>query len=63
MAKLIALNHHERRDGTVYPCNLVGESTPVKGRITAIADVFDALITVFMQKIPDIVEVKDMLAD
>ncbi len=43
MAASIALNHHERWDGTGYPKGLRGESIPVEGRIIAIADVFDAL--------------------
>ena len=43
MAASIALNHHERWDGTGYPKGMMGESIPVEGRIVAIADVFDAL--------------------
>src|SRR5207302_7240314 len=39
----IALNHHERWDGTGYPAGLAGEDIPVEGRVTAIADTFDAL--------------------
>ena len=46
MASAIALSHHERWDGTGYPSGLAGESIPIEGRITAIADVFDALTTV-----------------
>ncbi|MFT6123842.1 MAG: putative two-component system response regulator, partial [Oleiphilaceae bacterium] len=38
--------HHERWDGAGYPSGLAGESIPVEGRITTIADVFDALTTV-----------------
>ena len=45
MAKSIALNHHERWDGKGYCKGLVGESIPIEGRITTIADVFDALTT------------------
>ncbi len=45
MAKTIALNHHERWDGEGYPEKIKGESIPIEGRITAIADVFDALTT------------------
>ncbi len=41
----IALTHHERFDGTGYPNNLKGNEIPVMGRITAVADVFDALTT------------------
>ncbi len=43
MASLIASTHHERWDGSGYPCGLVGEQIPIEGRITAVADVFDAL--------------------
>lgn len=40
---LIALQHHERYDGTGYPQGLVGEEIHIYGRIVALADVFDAL--------------------
>jgi putative two-component system response regulator len=43
MATQIALTHHERWDGTGYPLGLAGEDIPLEGRITAVADVFDAL--------------------
>lgn len=43
MAETIALSHHEKWDGTGYPNGLSGTVIPVEGRITAIADVFDAL--------------------
>ncbi len=46
LAASIALTHHERWDGTGYPNKLKGEVIPVEGRITAICDVFDALVTV-----------------
>jgi len=46
MASSIALSHHERWDGAGYPSGLSGESIPIEGRITAIADVFDALTTI-----------------
>ncbi|MHC4875172.1 MAG: HD domain-containing phosphohydrolase [Planctomycetota bacterium] len=45
MAKEIAMTHHERWDGTGYPAGLSGEDIPLSGRITAIADVYDALTT------------------
>jgi putative two-component system response regulator len=43
LAERIALTHHEWWDGTGYPFKLAGEDIPLEGRITAIADVFDAL--------------------
>lgn len=43
MAASIALSHHERWDGTGYPRGLAGDQIPIEGRITAVADVFDAL--------------------
>jgi putative two-component system response regulator len=45
MAEVIALTHHERWDGTGYPAGLAGEDIPLEGRICAICDVFDALIS------------------
>ena len=42
-AAVIALNHHEKWDGSGYPNQLAGEQIPLLGRITAAADVFDAL--------------------
>lgn len=45
VASVIALSHHERWDGTGYPRGLKGEEIPLEGRITAVADVFDALST------------------
>ncbi|MFZ5354158.1 MAG: DUF3369 domain-containing protein [Bacillota bacterium] len=42
-AVLIAMQHHERYDGTGYPSGLLGENIHIFGRITALADVFDAL--------------------
>lgn len=43
LASRIAGTHHERWDGTGYPNGLKGEEIPLSGRITAVADVFDAL--------------------
>jgi putative two-component system response regulator len=45
-AREIALSHHEKWDGYGYPKRLRGDQTPLSGRITAIADVFDALTSV-----------------
>ncbi|MGN7127239.1 HD-GYP domain-containing protein [Methylorubrum thiocyanatum] len=45
IAAEIALTHHERWDGTGYPRGLRGEEIPRSGRIVAVADVFDALIS------------------
>lgn len=41
----IAANHHEKWDGTGYPVGLAGEAIPLSGRIMAVADVYDALIS------------------
>ena len=45
MAAVIALTHHERFDGSGYPRGLAGQEIPIEGRIVAVADVFDALIS------------------
>lgn len=44
-AAIIAHQHHEKWDGTGYPQGLKGENIHIYGRITAIADVFDALVS------------------
>lgn len=41
----IAHYHHEKVDGSGYPCGLTGENIPVEARIMALADVFDALVS------------------
>lgn len=43
LAEVIALNHHEKWDGSGYPNRLKGSDIPLAGRIAAIADIFDAL--------------------
>jgi cyclic di-GMP phosphodiesterase len=45
LAATIAFTHHERWDGDGYPQGLAGEAIPIEGRITAVADVFDALLS------------------
>ena len=44
-ARLFAGCHHERWDGKGYPYGLAGNKIPIQGRIMAIADVFDALVS------------------
>ena len=43
LAAEIAASHHEDWDGGGYPKGLAGEAIPISGRITMVADVFDAL--------------------
>lgn len=43
IAQTIALNHHEKWDGSGYPRGLKGDAIPIEARITAIADQYDAL--------------------
>lgn len=45
VAREIALTHHEKWDGSGYPDGLKGEDIPVAGRLMALADVYDALIS------------------
>ncbi|MCL2218790.1 MAG: response regulator [Chitinispirillia bacterium] len=42
-AKIFAVTHHEKWDGSGYPAGLKGEEIPLLGRLMAIADVYDAL--------------------
>jgi putative two-component system response regulator len=42
-AKMIALSHHERFNGTGYPNGLSGDEIPLCGRLVALADVYEAL--------------------
>jgi putative two-component system response regulator len=50
----IAWTHHERFDGEGYPRRLAGDAIPLAGRIVAVADVFDALVSdrVYRQALP-----------
>jgi len=43
VATTIAQTHHEHWNGSGYPLGLRGEQIPIEGRITAVADVYDAL--------------------
>jgi len=53
-AKDLAYSHHERWDGSGYPEGLRGEAIPWVGRVMAIADTYDALISrrVYKEPIP-----------
>jgi putative two-component system response regulator len=55
-ARVIALRHHERWDGSGYPDGLSGEAIPKIARVVAIADVFDALLSERPYKAPWTVE-------
>jgi excisionase family DNA binding protein len=45
LASRIALTHHEHFDGGGYPRGIAGDDIPLAGRIVAVADAFDALVT------------------
>jgi putative two-component system response regulator len=45
MAAVIARTHHERWDGSGYPDGLAGQQIPLEGRIAAVADAFDAIVS------------------
>ncbi len=52
MAASVAASHHEKWDGSGYPRGLAGEEIPIEGRITAVADVFDAVSSTRPYKTP-----------
>ncbi len=57
MARIVALNHHEKWDGSGYPNQLKGKTIPLAARIVAIADAFDALTSKRPYKEADSIEV------
>ena len=52
LAAEIAISHHERWDGKGYPRGIAGDAIPLSGRITAVADVCDALLSTRPYKQP-----------
>jgi len=63
LAKEIAHWHHEKWDGSGYPDGLCGEAIPVSARLMAVADVFDALISQRVYKLPmPFGEARDIIA-
>ena len=51
-ARVMALTHHERWDGTGYPKKLKGDAIPVPGRIMAVADAFEAMTSTQRHRSP-----------
>jgi len=56
LARMMALTHHERWDGTGYPSKLAGELIPLPGRLMAIADAFEAMTTTQRYRPPMTIE-------
>ena len=54
MCEAVASTHHEKWDGSGYPRRLKGENIPLPGRIVAVADVFDAILSkrVYKEAVP-----------
>ncbi len=45
LAANICYSHHEKWDGSGYPQGLAGDAIPLEGRLMALADVYDALVS------------------
>ena len=60
----IIRHHHERLDGSGYPCGLRGDAVPVLAQIVAIVDVYDALTTTrpYRSALPHAQAVRELLA-
>jgi putative two-component system response regulator len=52
MAREMAHSHHERFDGSGYPAGVAGDAIPLPGRLMAVADVYDALVSKRVYKPP-----------
>ncbi len=52
LAREIAISHHEKWDGSGYPDGLAGDEIPVPGRLMAMADIYDALVSRRIYKPP-----------
>ncbi len=65
LAEEIAFTHHEKWDGSGYPRGLKGEEIPLSGRLMAIADVYDALVSkrVYKAPIPHAAAVKIIIGE
>ena len=65
LAGEIAYSHHEKWDGSGYPQGLQGEDIPISGRLMALADVYDALISKrpYKEPFPHAVAVKIITSD
>jgi len=65
VAKDVAYTHHEKWDGSGYPRGIAGTDIPLAGRLMAIADVYDALVSrrVYKEPIPHAEAVKIITGD